>query len=944
MQAASPITSSGLNTQVSLPSTLPSGKVQYDITGGTRPVGGTNLFHSFGDFNVPHNNIANFLNASGFATSNILGRVTGGNISNILGAIQTTGFGNANLFLINPAGFLFGPNATVNVGGMVSFTSADYLRLADGVRFNAAPNTAADALLTAAPVAAFGFLGSNPGALTVQGSQLTVTEGTGISLVGGNITIQSGTLDNGTVQPARLSAPGGQINLASVASPGELSAVDFTPFSGMTMGNISLSQGASLETSADTAGRISIRGGQLMMDDASIKVISMNGPGGGIDSPNSSPTISITAETVALRNGALITADSYGTAAAGDITLNVDTLTTQAGVNRLPLNPTNNFNFAGNFIASDSRSTDAGGGPAGNITIQGVGGPGTAAASVLLKDSTISSRIFGGTPTTRPSAITITADSLVLANEGLPAGGRAATIVANTLGTAPGGHVAFNVNTLRSNVNPDETPIAGAQKVFVISNNDSGSTAGPTGTITISGIRPESTDAAQLVALNNTNVTTGADGGNPRTAPGTITMTTDTLSLINDTQIFTATFGEGGAPAGNIFLNVNTLRANTMPDGTLITGVPRVLIASVALVSGQAGNITISGIHPQTTDAAKQLALNNIELNTEVFGGTPQTAPATLMVTADNIHLSQSTNIKTDTQGAAPAGNIVVAANTLLADDASQISSSSSAAGPGGNISINTGQSVSLNSGSSISASSTGPGTAGNISINAGDQFSMTNSSVTTEANQSGGGIIKITTNPNGTVQLTDGMISASVLDGAGGGGSVNIDPQSVVLINSQILAQAIQGPGGNISITTNLLLPDSTSLISASSQFGEQGTIFIQSPVAPASGNIIPLGQKPLLATTLLSQRCAALGGGNISSFTVAGRDSLPAEPSGWLSSPLAFATAELVGNTATELQTSTSLHESTEAMPVVSLRRIAPPGFLTHAFPDDRTTGCIS
>jgi filamentous hemagglutinin family protein len=155
-----------------------------DITGGTRPVGGTNLFHSFGDFNVPNNNIANFLNSSGLATSNILGRVTGGNLSNIFGTIQTTGFGNANLFLMNPAGFLFGPNATVNVGGMVSFTSADYLRLADGVRFNAAPNAAADALLTAAPVAAFGFLGSNPGALTVQGSQLTVTEGTGLSLVG----------------------------------------------------------------------------------------------------------------------------------------------------------------------------------------------------------------------------------------------------------------------------------------------------------------------------------------------------------------------------------------------------------------------------------------------------------------------------------------------------------------------------------------------------------------------------------------------------------------------------------------------------------------------------------------------------------------------------------------------------------------------------------------
>ena len=127
-QTPPPITSSGLNTRVSSPSTLPSGKVQYDISGGTRPGGGANLFHSFGDFNVPNNNIANFLNDSGLATSNILGRVTGGNLSNIFGTIQTTGFGNANLFLMNPAGFLFGPNATVNVGGIVAFTTADYLR------------------------------------------------------------------------------------------------------------------------------------------------------------------------------------------------------------------------------------------------------------------------------------------------------------------------------------------------------------------------------------------------------------------------------------------------------------------------------------------------------------------------------------------------------------------------------------------------------------------------------------------------------------------------------------------------------------------------------------------------------------------------------------------------------------------------------------------------
>ena len=55
VQAASPITPSGSNTQVNEPLTLPGGQTQYNITGGTRPGGGVNLFHSFGEFGVPAN-------------------------------------------------------------------------------------------------------------------------------------------------------------------------------------------------------------------------------------------------------------------------------------------------------------------------------------------------------------------------------------------------------------------------------------------------------------------------------------------------------------------------------------------------------------------------------------------------------------------------------------------------------------------------------------------------------------------------------------------------------------------------------------------------------------------------------------------------------------------------------------------------------------------------
>jgi large exoprotein involved in heme utilization and adhesion len=266
-------------------------------------------------------------------------------------------------------------------------------------------------------------------------------------------------------------------------------------------------------------------------------------------------------------------------------------------------------------------------------------------------------------------------------------------------------------------------------------------------------------------------------------------------------------------------------------------------------------------------------------------------------------------------------------------------------AGPGGNIALSAGQSVTISNGASVSASSFGPGNTGNIQINAGNLFEMTNhSSVTTEADHASGGAIKISTTPNGTVQLTDSTISASVRDGTGGGGSVNIDPPFVILLNSQILAQAVHGPGGNIFITTNFLLPDANSVISASSQFGVNGTVTIQSPNAPVSGQIQPLGKSPLLATSLLNQRCAALAGGEFSSFTVAGRDSLPSEPGSWLTSPLAFGSAGFSAGSVTEGGAQARVIDPAQGTTVLSLRQIAPAGFLTQAFAVDWLASCQS
>jgi filamentous hemagglutinin family protein len=263
--------------------TLVTAGPNFDITGGTRPGGGTNLFHSFDSFSVGAGEAANFMNETALPTTNILSRVTGGNPSNIFGTIQTTGFAGANLFLMNPVGIVFGPDAQLNVEGSFHATTADYIRLGDaGGIFYADP--AQPTVLTVAAPSAFGFLTANPGSIEVQTgglddfffptALLEVPEGETLSLVGGNAPgsdtpgVSIGALDGST--QGYVLAPAGRVNLVSVASAGEalfdgtgFDVDSFAQLGDMKIGGTDIFNGGSIVDGKE----IYIRSGNLVIDD-----------------------------------------------------------------------------------------------------------------------------------------------------------------------------------------------------------------------------------------------------------------------------------------------------------------------------------------------------------------------------------------------------------------------------------------------------------------------------------------------------------------------------------------------------------------------------------------------------------------------------------------------------------------------------------------------------
>ncbi|MDJ0596929.1 MAG: filamentous hemagglutinin N-terminal domain-containing protein, partial [Pleurocapsa sp. MO_226.B13] len=401
---------------------------------------GDNLFHSFQEFSVVNGSEAFFNNANDIV--NIFSRVTGGNISNIDGLIRANG--EANLFLINPAGIIFGEGASLDLGGSFLGSSASSILFPDGIEFNATDSENPPLLTINAPLGL--GLQDNPGEIInrsiVQNSAeefvgLEVAPGNNLALIGGQINFERG----------QATARGGNIKLGGLSQAGTVGINED--------GSLSFPDGiARADVTLTNAANVNVRGG-----------------GGG--------SITVNARNIELSGGesgrsfllAGIAENSGSTTAqAGDIILNAtDTISVSqesiianqvvesviGNAGRVDITTTDLSLREGSFISAST----FGQGNAGAIKIN-------ATDTISFNNSSIFSRVGGESVVGNSGGINITTGSLQVTN--------GARVNASTAGEGNAGQVKINADGAVSLDGVNQLPTAVLSNVEVRATGNSG--------------------------------------------------------------------------------------------------------------------------------------------------------------------------------------------------------------------------------------------------------------------------------------------------------------------------------------------------------------------------------------------------------------------------------------------------------------------------------------
>lgn len=855
------------------------------IEGGARR--GGNLFHSFQEFNVGNLQWAYFANPAG--VENILSRVTGTNPSNILGTLGV--LGNANLFLINPNGILFGPNATLDIGGSFVASTASSIRFADGTEFSAV-NPSATPLLTVSVPLGLQFNGGE-GDIVVQAGQVPhpnnpFTEvGDAEQLLGADQTV------NSPASGAAFDAIFGNLSSDSDVDLYQLFLTEGQPFTASTVGSTDINT-------------------QLFLFDSNGLGVFANNDSVGFQStvPLYQPFIPAHSGTYYLgissydkdplsSQGYIFDAVENPNASGAGLPLNgwdemprIPTVRPSSGAYTITLNsrseglqvqPGRTLALVGNQVRLEGGRLEA---PGGWVELAGVGGSGVVGLAqqgqglrLSVPDGLARADVF------------LTENALVNVSAG---GGGSISIQAR------------NVNMTASSL------LAGIAPGF----GDVDSRAGD--------IEINATEALNLDASNITNdVAIGATGDG-----GTLNFVTGSFSAINGAGLYARTYGVGNAGDVNITtrdtvsFDYSLAVSIVAPTGQGQGGDIRISAGSVSVTNiaqlaaltqgeGDAGNVIINARDTVRFDGSDR----RLPIASSAFSSVGDNSPAGQMangrggdirITANSVFFTNGAQLIAGTNGRGDAGNAIIYAHDTVSFDGESGAFSGvapSGTGNGGSINITSG-SLLLSNGAELTVRSQGSGSAGSLTVKAG-AIQLDNQGKIRADTVSGGGNVNLR---SPLLLLRRNSSITTTAEGTATGGNINVDADFIVSPpneNNDIIANAFGGSGGQITLTAqrifgfdvriredlqrllNTTNPDEldprrlpTNDVTAFSQANptiDTGAVTVQSPAVDPTQGLTALPIDFTDPSQLIAATCLADEG---SSFAITGRGGLPEDP----------------------------------------------------------------
>ncbi|BAZ40862.1 hypothetical protein NIES4101_68230 [Calothrix sp. NIES-4101] len=312
-----------------------------------------------------------------------------------------------------------------------------------------------------------------------------------------------------------------------------------------------------------------------------------------------------------------------------------------------------------------------------------------------------------------------------------------------------------------------------------------------------------------------------------------------------------------------------------------------------SLGRGTAGDITIHATDVQVSDPIIERFSQAPSGITVAVGQNSIGQGGKINLTADNLRVFNGGQITSSTEGNGVAGNVNLQVKNITVEGISQplsngqilpsnITATSTTTSDAGSVSLVANQLNVLNNGQ-ISVSNTGGGYSGNLLVNANQIKLEQGGSLISEVSAGDRG--NITLNTDVLLMRYGSKINTNATDTATGGNIRINAPIIIGLENSDITANAIEGAGGNIDITTqglfglefrDQLTPESD--ITASSQFGVSGTVQINNfGVDPNSG----LVELPANVTDPSQQIATGCADTSSNSFIATGRGGIPQNPS---------------------------------------------------------------